>query len=161
MGPGREDGRRRRDVLAVTSRREKLITYLDSVAGKPFEWGRHDCFTFANEAAKAQRGSGFLDDLIEEHRGYSTEFGALRRAIRVSRATKHGDIVSLIDERLARSPLRHPPIGSVIAMPVDVDRKNILYQYRLGVMGSLGAMCVGSHGILRMPIDGAVVWLVQ
>lgn len=42
----------------------RLDDYLDSVRTLPFEWGKHDCLSFTNEAWEQMYGEGYADDWL-------------------------------------------------------------------------------------------------
>lgn len=64
--------------------RARFSSYLIEVAGKPFEWGAHDCALHPADGVLAQTG----DDLAAEFRGrYSTETGAVRALKRYGAGT--------------------------------------------------------------------------
>lgn len=42
----------------------RLNRYVLEVRDAPFEWGKHDCLSFANGAVAAQTGQGFADEWI-------------------------------------------------------------------------------------------------
>jgi len=47
--------------------RESLNAYLKSVKDKPFEWGKHDCLTFTNNAYRQMYGIGWADDWLGKY----------------------------------------------------------------------------------------------
>lgn len=57
----------------------RLNQYIREVRDQPFEWGAHDCLTFANSAVVAQTGQGFADQWIGKAK-------TARDAIRLYRA---------------------------------------------------------------------------
>lgn len=47
---------------------KNLSQYLKEVSHKPFEWFRHDCLVFTNDAWRAMHGRGYADDWIGVYR---------------------------------------------------------------------------------------------
>lgn len=74
----------------------RLHAYLESVAGKPFAWGSHDCCLFAAGAVKAITG----DDPMPEFRGrYTTAAGSVRALKRYGAGTLEETIDGKFPER--------------------------------------------------------------
>lgn len=134
--------------------RERLALHLQAALAKPFAWGKSDCVTFANDAVVAQRGVGFVDDILA--RPYSTEFGAMRMWRRAQKATGHLDIVELLDDRLTRSVSRHPVMGSVVARPVE---RKLVFTHAIGIMGSRSCHFIAAAGLMSSDLsDGDLTW---
>lgn len=68
----------------------RLAAYLETIRLRPFEWGRHDCCTFAAGAVEAMTG---IDPMPEFRGHYRTRIGSLR-ALRKLGA---GDLASTLD----------------------------------------------------------------
>tara|TARA_R110000744_G_scaffold245804_1_gene362413 strand:- start:4021 stop:4398 length:378 start_codon:yes stop_codon:yes gene_type:complete len=121
---------------------------------KPFAWGATDCITFANDAVRAQRGVGFVDDLLA--RQYSSELGAMRVWKMAQVMTGRSDIVDVIDDRLVRSSSRHPIMGSVVARRLD---QKMVFSHAIGIMGSRGGVYMTVAGFERFDLsDGDLAW---
>ena len=134
--------------------RERLALHLQAALTKPFVWGKSDCVTFANDAVMAQRGVGFVDDILA--RPYSGEFGAMRMWRRAQEATGHHDIVELLDDRLTRSGSRHPVMGSVVARPVAA---RMVFTHAIGIMGGRGCHFMTATGLMCSDLgDGDLTW---
>lgn len=75
---------------------DSLQTYLDRVREQPFEWGTHDCVTFACGAIKAITRV----DLIDTHVGtYSTK----KEAAQKLRDLGHGTLIRAVTSALGKS----------------------------------------------------------
>lgn len=84
----------------------RLTAYLHEARARPFEYGRHDCATFAAGAIEAMTG----DDLAATWRGrYRTMLGGLR----VLRKEGYGDHIALADRYFEEIPV-------ALACPGDI-----------------------------------------
>jgi hypothetical protein len=141
-------------VCLACSNRERLAAHLDGLVNKPFAWGSVDCITFANDAVRAQRGVGFVDDLLA--RQYSSELGAMRVWKMAQVMTGRSDIVDVIDDRLLRNASRYPVVGSVVARPLD---QQMVFSHAIGIMGSRGGVYMTTAGFKRFDLsDGDLAW---
>ena len=121
---------------------------------EPFIWGKTDCMSFANAAVKAQRGHGFVDDMLT--RPYSTEFAAMRLWQQALKMTGCSDVVALLDSRLTRSASRHPVMGSVVARPLA---DAVVFSHRIGIMGGRAPLYMTADGFVRIDLsDGDLAW---
>jgi hypothetical protein len=134
----------------------RLAAYLDEVRLEPFQWGFHDCITFANNACHAQRGSGFADGDLG---GYESENGALLKYYRWMQERGYSDIVDAIDDRLNRIYTKYPPRGTIVGMPQD---NNNVLPFSFGVSVNQYCAFAGDQGlILFKPKDGFLYWGVE
>lgn len=78
----------------------RLVAYLERCDPLPFEWGRHDCCSFAAGAVEAQTGVDFYAPFLGR---YQTQRGA----IRALKAQGHADMFGPFDKALGerRAPL--------------------------------------------------------
>lgn len=129
-----------------------LIEYLRSIADKPFQWGVHDCLIFANDAVKAQRGTGWADEWVG---GYATARQALVKYRRAQRL--HGTydtIIDAADDRLWREATLHPAPGNVVAF-----RGDSALGWTFGIGTARGIAVVGDNGLEFVGItNDAIVW---
>lgn len=70
----------------------RLAAYLEPLRARPFEWGRHDCCTFAAGAVEAMTG---VDPMPEFRGRYSTAIGSARALRRFGA----GDLASTLDRK--------------------------------------------------------------
>lgn len=73
----------------------RLAAYLEPLRVRPFEWGRHDCCTFAAGAVEAMTG---VDPMPEFRGRYSTAIGSAR-ALRRHGA---GELDATLDRKFAQ-----------------------------------------------------------
>lgn len=86
---------------------QRLNDYLASVAGKPHEWGVHDCALHVASAIEAQTGV----DLAEPFRGkYEDEDGA-NAAIRDA---GYKSLAELVEDKLPRVPKSSAQRGDIV-----------------------------------------------
>ena len=139
----------------MSDNRLRLIEYLEAMMAEPFIWGKTDCMSFANAAVKAQRGHGFVDDILE--RRYSTEFGAMLLWRRAQAMTGCRDVVTLLDSRLTRSASRYPVMGSVVARPLA---DAVVFSHRIGIMGGRAVpLYMTADGFAQIDLsDGDLAW---
>lgn len=125
-----------------------LLDYLAEVTDRPFAWGRHDCFTFTNEARRRMTGRGWGDDIAGR---YLTPRGRLRRASAVRRATGAESIRAALDKRL--TPVPHlPPRGAVVITDAHVDSR-WPGRHSMGIAVGTSAAFVAEAGLVYLPID--------
>ena len=133
----------------------RLGNYIDAVRSEPFNWGTHDCLSFANNAVAEQRGSGFADDFLG---GYTTAQGALLKYQRWLRHSHFTDLLHGLDSRLYRIESKYPPRGAVAAMPVSGEVLPVAF----GVVAGRLCCFVGDNGLQFMtPRDGFLFWGVE
>jgi hypothetical protein len=90
----------------------KLEEFIKSCADRPFVWGQFDCLRFANEGVRAQRGTGFADEVLGD---YSTVRGAMAHYMNLTKpGNRWSSIVDLADDRLEREATLHPRAGWVV-----------------------------------------------
>lgn len=106
----------------------RLAAYLEPLRLVPFEWGRHDCCTFAAGAVQAMTGF----DAMAEFRGrYATRIGSLRALSRFGA----GALAPTLDAKF-------PPIGASSAQRGDV----VMSAGALGICMGAALIAVGSVG---------------
>lgn len=85
----------------------RLCAYLAPLRDKPFEWGTHDCCTFAAGAVEAMTG----EDTIPEFRGaYSDQASADEALSKVGRGT----LIRTMNAKFARVPVGHAHRGDIV-----------------------------------------------
>jgi len=136
-----------------------LSEYIDDCRDRPFEWGKHDCLTFANNCIKAQMIDGALDDLLGDYNcAKSALFRFKRRGKELGYNTKDA-IISALNDRLKRLETQYPPRGSITARRDDIDTTT---GWMLGVVMRRQSAFVGPQGLVfmdREPDD--LFWSVQ
>ena len=120
----------------------RLAAYLDEVRLEPFQWGFHDCITFANNACHVQRNSGFADGDLG---GYDSKKGASLKYYRWTQQREYSDIVNAIDDRLNRIYTKFPPRGAIVAMPME---DSDIFKYSFGVSVNQYCAFVGAEGLV-------------
>lgn len=121
-----------------------LNDYLRTQRGKPFQLGRHDCFTFTNGAWRAMHGAGYADQIIGKYhdkgpKGFrsllSGEFG-------------FSDILDCLNHNLQ-------PVGGVPprgALVVTSKSARWFTGRALGIAFGVRAIFVGDGDLVYMPI---------
>jgi len=127
----------------------QLDDYL-TAADHPFEWGRHDCLTFANGWA-ALNGKPFGAAWLGHYR---TPLQAAVHAARICRNGPHDDIYAGIDAALDRAMTLHPSDGMIAA-----QRETGPLGWGLGIVRGGAVIRLGASGIeAALPQAGDVYW---
>ncbi|WP_294327034.1 hypothetical protein [uncultured Sphingomonas sp.] len=85
----------------------RLAAYLEPLRARPFEWGRHDCCTFAAGAVEAMTG---VDPMPEFRGRYSTAIGSARALRRFGA----GDLASTLDGKFEAIPAPLAQRGDIV-----------------------------------------------
>lgn len=119
-----------------------LWSYVASVQNVPFEWGKHDCLTFANECERLQGGQGFADEWLC---GYDSAMGAAKKYLRERRAHQfYTSIIDVANDRMCREMTLHPSPGMICARLSDT----VGIGYTFGVVSASGSLLyVGEDGL--------------
>src|SRR6056297_1961362 len=93
--------------------RESLNAYILEIKDQPFEWGKHDCLTFTNEAWHRMYGHGWADEWIGNYMQGDKVIG--KRALRDELERVYGKVTleASIDTRWARVK-GIPPLGALV-----------------------------------------------
>jgi hypothetical protein len=125
--------------------RESLNDYLKSVKDKSFEWGKHDCLTFTNNAFKAMYGEGWADDWLGRYMEGSRIFcrDELRKEFGFSTFT------CAVDNKLSR--INHiPPLGALITTKKS---QRWVIGVAMGICTGTKAVFLSNKGMLYLPLD--------
>lgn len=132
----------------------RLAKWIDAMRDKPFQWGPHDCITFANNAAIQMRGFGFADEFLD---GYTTQRGAMLKYQRFLRESCYTDLIDGLDDRLTRLNTNYAPRGAISA-EVAKDENSVL-PFRFGVSIGKYIAFVGDDGlVLEYPSENMLYW---
>lgn len=115
----------------------RLAAYLEPLRLRPFQWGKHDCCTFAAGAVEAMTG---VDPMPEFRGRYTTAIGSARALTRFGAGT----LAATLDTKFATVP-------APLAQRGDVVMTGGL----LGICLGTFAMAVGTEGeregLIRLP----------
>lgn len=92
--------------------RTALTDYVQSVAGEPFEPGKHDCALFVAGAIKAMTG----EDLAAAYRG---KYSTITRGKRKLRKDGFDDHVAMAASLFEEVAVSHAMVGDVASIEVD------------------------------------------
>lgn len=121
---------------------EKLLDQVESARSAPFEWGRHDCCTFAADCVQAMTGV----DLMEKFRGrYRSAQGAAKVVARAGHP-------SLADAWSAALP----EIAPMQAGRGDVVMFESVEGLAVGVVTGCQAVAAGPDGLAWIAME---LWL--
>jgi hypothetical protein len=127
--------------------RESLNRYLKSVGDIPFEWGKHDCLTFTNNAYRAMYNEGWADDWIGR---YGKGSKALRRK---ELESEFGFRIKQLPEKISSrlKPINHvPPLGAL----VTTKKSNTwIIGVAMGICTGTKAVFLSKEGVLYLPLD--------
>jgi hypothetical protein len=85
----------------------RLAAYLEPLRDRPFQWGRHDCCTFAAGAVRAMTGKATM----AEFRGkYRDEAGAAEAL----KTTGAGTLISTMNSKFKRVAPGHAHRGDIV-----------------------------------------------
>jgi hypothetical protein len=127
--------------------RESLNRYLKSVGDIPFEWGKHDCLTFTNNAYRAMYNEGWADDWLGR---YGKGSKALRRK---ELESEFGFRIKQLPEKISSrlKPINHvPPLGAL----VTTKKSNTwIIGVAMGICTGTKAVFLSKEGVLYLPLD--------
>jgi hypothetical protein len=123
----------------------RLASYLDSVRGKAYGFGAHDCILHGANSVKAQTGKDYA-------RGYRRKYKSLTSGLRLIRAKGFADIPALVTAKLGE------PVPPSLAHRGDL----VLSDGSTGVCMGEFAYFVGlPGGLVRVPRkDWQMAWRV-
>ena len=122
-----------------------LNAYLRKCAGRKFEWGVHDCFTFTNGAFAAMYGAGWADDWLGR---YMIDGRPMRRD-ELRKEFGYSTLTQAIDQRLQRVSYI-PPRGSLVTY--DGGRKWVTGA-AFGISVGMRAAFLDREGVIYIPIE--------
>ena len=124
---------------------KRLAAQVEAVRSRPFEWGQHDCATWAAEVRLAMTGQ----DAAAAWRGrYRSERGALRTLRRLGFQTMEAGVTGVLSD-----PLPTP----LLAQRGDV----VLMDDALGVCIGAVALFLAPEGLTERPMaDCRLAWRV-
>jgi len=127
--------------------RESLNAYLKSVKDKPFEWGKHDCLTFTNNAYRQMYGIGWADDWLGK---YMKDAQLLRRK---DLEKEFGFKVKQLPEKISckLNPINSvPPLGAL----VTTKKSNTwIIGVAMGICTGTKAVFLSKEGLLHLPLN--------
>lgn len=125
--------------------RESLNDYLKSVKDKSFEWGKHDCLTFTNNAFKAMYGEGWADDWL----GRYMEGSRIFRRDELRKEFGFSTFTCAVDNKLSR--INHiPPLGALITTK---KAQRWVIGVAMGICTGTKAVFLSKEGMLYLPLD--------
>ena len=117
----------------------KLISYIESVKSKPFEWGKHDCCLFASGALLAATGVDFMAEFRGKYNSLETALVALRKE---GKNTLHKTMVSKFGKPI---PAAQASRGAVMF------RLEKLHGPSLGICAGTMSYFVSDDGLVPIP----------
>lgn len=127
----------------------RLAACIEAARGQPFEWGRHDCLTWAFDVRAAITGQPSLADLWRGR--YRTERGALR----LIRRFGHADLIAGL-----RAELGEPLVSPLMARRGDITITRDPFPVVAIVVGAV-ATAPGPDGPSTFPLrTAALAWRV-
>jgi len=127
--------------------REILNDYLKSVKDKSFEWGKHDCLTFTNNAFRAMYGEGWADDWLGRYMEGSRTLN--RKELEKEFGFSIRQLPNKIDDRLNK--VDHvPPLGALVTTK---QSQRWLIGVALGICTGTKAVFLSREGMLYLPLD--------
>jgi len=125
--------------------RESLNDYLKSVKDKSFEWGKHDCLTFTNNAFRAMYGEGWADDWL----GRYMEGSRIFRRDELRKEFGFSTFTCAVDNKLSR--INHiPPLGALITTK---KAQRWVIGVAMGICTGTKAVFLSKEGMLYLPLD--------
>lgn len=133
---------------------DALTHYVRSVINDPFEWGTHDCLTFATEAVRVFSGTGYGFFPVGVLSGYSTKSEASERYVEMQQMLGYDNVIDAIDARFDRLTTLYPPHGTLVARPVRAGPLN--YAFGISINGNLALMTL--DGIVKAAPDASDIY---
>jgi len=125
---------------------DRLNDYLKTVRDTPFEWGKHDCFTFTNTAFKEMYGEGWGEDLSGR---YMSNKGVPLRRDALKKAFGYKTFEAAVDDRLV--PYEGvPPRGSLVTTK---HAQRWVIGVAMGISVGTSAVFLSKEGLLSLPIE--------
>lgn len=115
-----------------------LVAVIAAAQLRPFEWGAHDCGTFAAAAETAITGATRFGDALGNYR---TARGAARKLRRLGFAS----IEDLVAARLDEIERNFAQRGDVVAIDTEIGPA-------LGVVTGQSAVSPGAAGLIHYPL---------
>lgn len=125
--------------------RHLLMDYLEDCKNKPFEWGKHDCFTFTNTAFRKMFGQGWADDWVGRYINNSTTLNRNE----LKKEFGFSDFTDAVDARLKRISYA-PPLGALVTTK---QCRKWLIGVAMGISTGKKAVFLDKEGILYLPFD--------
>lgn len=128
---------------------EQLFYYLDEIKDKRFRWGKHDCFTFTNEAWRRMYGAPWAD---AHWTGSYLDPYALPVTVADLRARfpAYRDVAAAVDLRLRRVPYT-PPRGALVA--VETGEGSHRLGLAFGIVTGVHAAFLAARGVRYVHIE--------
>jgi len=125
--------------------RESLNSYLSWASDKPFEWGKHDCLTFTNNAFHAMYGEGWADDWLDRY----MKDGVPMRRDQLRKEFGFSSFISAVDARLQR--VKHiPPLGGLV---LTKRAQRWVIGGAMGICTGAKAVFLSKEGMIYLPLD--------
>lgn len=130
--------------------RPRLSAYVHSIAGKPFQWGVHDCALFTAGAVEAMTGHDYAAD----YRGtYTTLIGGLRK-LKKSGFDSHADMAASLFDPIASAFAQVGDLAAIeteIGIALGVVQGTRIYVLRPGEAGIGTVDLLSAHRAFRVP----------
>jgi hypothetical protein len=133
------------DLMRVEDWLMRLDAVLSAAAGKPFVWGRHDCWTFAASCIEAVTGTRPDPQWLGD---YTSNAGALRAVRRAGFA----DMAAALDATVGpRAAIAMAARGDIVLVAAEGAEG-------FGVIDTSGeaVCCVGMEGLVRRSLSDVV-----
>lgn len=124
-------------------KRESLNDYLKSVKDRPFEWGKHDCLTFTNDAFKLMYGTGWADDWL----GRYMIDGKPMRKQQLIKEFRTSNFDSAVDKKLKRIDYI-PPLGALVTTK---KAQRWVTGVAMGLSTGSKAVFLSKEGLIYLP----------
>jgi hypothetical protein len=128
--------------------RGRLTAYIAEIKDRRFQWGRHDCLTFTNEAWRRMYGHGWADEWVGKYMQGEKLIG--RRELRQELERLYGKFTleASIDTRWKRA-IGIPPLGALVTT-------NCARRWHTGVAMGISTgrrgVFLSDEGVVYMPL---------
>lgn len=127
----------------------ELTNYLKEVQDCKFEFAKHDCLIFTNNAWKRMYGFGWADDWVGRYTKETPYGTRLLRKDELRSEYGYFDFGRAVSDKLKRITYI-PPRGALVATK-KCDRFGV--GYALGISLGMKAVFLGNDKLLFLPID--------
>jgi hypothetical protein len=136
--------------------RESLNAYLSEIRHRPFEWGKHDCLTFTNEAWNRMYGHGWADEWIGQYMKGDKLIGRRELTSELNRLYGSFTLEGAIDTRWRRVE-GIPPLGALVT---TAKYRRWHTGVAMGISTGRRGVFLSDEGVLYMPLtDIKDAWL--
>lgn len=129
--------------------RSDLLKYINSIQGKEFTYGEHDCVLFVAGAVAAMTG-------VDHAQPYRNQYSSVRAGLKLLKDSGYRDQFDFLAKHFHQVPKAFAQVGdiAVINMPMtqeDIDQ-GVPNTRALGIVQGTGVYLLRNRGLQVVPI---------